>query len=337
MKRTVIRGTGRSIPSRLVTNEDLTHMMDTSDEWIQQRSGIKQRYWVPEGEVLGASDLGLEASTIALGKAGWTPKDIDFIIFATLSPDIFFPGSGCLLQHKLGLKSTPALDIRQQCSGFLYSLATADAFIKSGLANRILIVGAEIHSTGLDKTTRGRDVAVLFGDGAGAVCVEGVETDENIGVLASALHADGGDAELLWTELPASRLPERFPKDISPDDPRHYPVMNGQAVFKKALRKLPEVTNEVLAKAGLSLADVSLIIPHQANLRINQAYQQLMKIDESKVFNNIHKFGNTTAASIPIALDEALELNKTGGKGDTVLFVGFGAGLTWGGVLYRFP
>ncbi|MEA1966655.1 MAG: beta-ketoacyl-ACP synthase III [Thermodesulfobacteriota bacterium] len=336
MKRAIIKGTGRAIPSRLVTNEDLTKFMDTSDEWIQQRTGIKQRYWVPEGEEIGVSDLGLEASNIALERAGWKPEDIDFIIFATLSPDIFFPGSGCLLQHKLGLKSTPALDIRQQCTGFLYSLATADSYIKSGLAKKILIVGAEIHSTGLDKSTRGRDVSVIFGDGAGAVCVEAVETDEEIGVLASVLHADGSGADSLMTELPASRLPERFPKDLEKDSPRHYPVMDGQKVFKTALRKLPQVTKETLAKANLAIDDVDMIFPHQANLRINQAFQQLIKIDENKMFNNIHKYGNTTAASIPIAIDEALEQGVVGKKGDTVLFVGFGAGLTWGGILYRF-
>ena len=338
MKKTIIRGTGRAIPSRLVTNEDLSKMMDTSDEWIQQRTGIKQRYWMAEDEILGASDLGLEASRIALDRAGWSADDLDFIIFATLSPDIFFPGSGCLLQEKLGLTSTPALDIRQQCTGFLYSLATADAYIKSGMASKILIVGAEIHSSGLDKTTRGRDVAVLFGDGAGAVCVEGMNTEAEVGVLASALHADGRGAEGLMVELPASRLPDRLPLNLEGDDEisRYYPVMNGPAVFKQAVKKLPQVTREVLEKAGLTLDDVDMIFPHQANLRINQAYQQFIKVDDDKVFNNIQRYGNTTAASIPIALDEAIEQNRVGRSGCTVLFTGFGAGYTWGGVLYRF-
>ncbi len=337
VKKTVIRGTGRAIPSRLVTNDDLAKMMDTSDEWIQQRTGIKQRYWVPEGGIMGSSDLGLEASQKALEKAGWKPEDIDFIIFATLSPDIFFPGSGCLLQTKLGLKSTPALDIRQQCTGFLYSLATADAYIKSGLANKILIVGAEVHSTGLDKTTRGRDVAVIFGDGAGALCVEGVETEEKIGVIGSVLHADGKGADALMTELPASRLPERMALGLEGDETaRYYPVMNGPSVFKTAVKKLPEVTREIFTKTGLTMDDIDLIFPHQANLRINQAYQQFMKIDEKKIFNNIQKYGNTTAASIPIALDEALEQNLIGKQGDTVMFIGFGAGFTWGSVIYRF-
>ncbi|MBF0201113.1 MAG: ketoacyl-ACP synthase III [Desulfamplus sp.] len=337
MKRAVIRGTGRAVPSRLVTNADLSEMMDTTDGWIQERTGIKQRYWVQEGEILGASDLGLEASHKALEKAGWKPEDIDLIIFATLSPDIFFPGSGCLLQTKLGLSSIPALDIRQQCTGFLYSLVTADAYIRSGLAGKILVVGAEIHSTGLDKTTRGRDVAVLFGDGAGAVCVEGVETGTDMGVLASVLHADGSGAGALMTELPASRLPNRIPLDLKGEEvARYYPVMNGKSVFKTAVRKLPQVTREVLEKAALDIQDVDMIFPHQANLRINQAYQQYMKIDEGRIFNNIDRYGNTTAASIPIALDEALEQNIVGRNGETILFVAFGAGYTWGAVLYRF-
>lgn len=336
MKKTIIRGTGRAIPSRLVTNEDLTKIMDTSDEWIRQRTGIEQRYWIPEGEEMGVSDLGLEASKKALERAGWEPEDLDFIIFATLSPDIFFPGSGCLLQAKLGLKSTPALDIRQQCTGFLYGLATADSYIRSGLANKILVVGAEVHSTGLDKSTRGRDVTVIFGDGAGALCVEGVDTDENVGVLGSCLHADGSGADALMLELPASRLPERVPRGVSFDDPRYFPSMDGKKVFKKALRKLPEVTNEVLEKSKIALGDVDMFFPHQANLRINQAYQQIMNIDEAKIFNNIQRYGNTTAASIPIALDEAIEQNLVGKKNDTVLFLGLGAGITWGGIIYRF-
>ncbi len=336
MKRSVIKGTGRAVPSRLVTNEDLTKIMETSDEWIRQRTGIEQRYWIPEGEAIGASDLGLEASKKALDLAGWQAEDLDFIIFATLSPDIMFPGSGCLLADKLGLNSTPALDIRQQCTGFLYGLATADSYIKSGLANKILVVGAEVHSTGLDKSTRGRDVTVIFGDGAGAVCVEGIETDENIGVITSALHADGSGADSLMVELPASRLPDRMPKGVPTDDPRYYPSMDGKKVFKKAVRKLPEVTREVLEMANLAIDDIDMFFPHQANLRINQAYGQFMKIDESKIFNNIQRYGNTTAASIPMAFDEAMEQKLVGKKNDTVLFLGLGAGLTWGGIIYRF-
>ncbi|MBU0995619.1 MAG: ketoacyl-ACP synthase III [Proteobacteria bacterium] len=336
MKRTVIKGVGRYIPERLVTNEDLTKYMDTSDEWIQQRTGIKQRYWVPEEGNVGASDLGLIASKIALDRAGWVPEDIDMIIFATLSPDIFFPGSGCLLQYKLGLKSTPALDIRQQCTGFFYGLATADAYIKSGMANRILFVGAEVHSTGLDISTRGRDVAVIFGDGAGAICLEGVETDKNEGILSSALHASGKYADKLCLELPASRLNPRIKPEWLVDDCRHFPSMDGQAIFKQALVKLPQVAKETLDKAGLEIGDIDLVIPHQANLRINQAFQRTMNLPDEKIFNNIQKFGNTTAASIPVALDEAIEKNIVNVNNCTILFIGLGAGLTWAGMVYRF-
>ncbi len=334
-KRTLIRGTGRFLPDRLVTNEDMTQWMDTTDEWIRKRTGIEQRYWVnPEGQT-GASDLGLEASKIALDRAGWTAEEVDLIIFATLSPDIFFPGSGCLLQHKLGLSSTPALDIRQQCTGFIYGLATADAYIKSGLAERVLLVGAEVHSTGLDISTRGRDVAVIFGDGAAAVCLEGVETSENVGVLASVLHAEGKYAESLVLEAPASRVcPERITHQML-EEGRHYPKMDGKRIFKLAVTRLPELTLEVLDRAGLSSMDeIDLIIPHQANLRINEFYQLAMELPDGKVYNNIQKYGNTTAATIPLALDEVIEQGRYQ-KGDTVLFLGLGAGVTWGANLYR--
>jgi len=281
----------------------------------------------------GSSDLGLEASRIAMQRAGWKPEDIDLIIFATLSPDIFFPGPGCLMQHKLGLDATPALDIRQQCTGFLYGITTADAYIRSNLANRILLVGAEVHSTGLDISTRGRDVAVIFGDGAGAVCLEGVESDEPIGVLASALHANGKFAESLSVELGASRNNPRISKEQI-DEGRHFPKMDGKTIFKLAVQKLPEVVGEALEIAGLSLEDIDLFIPHQANLRINQFFQQSMKLPEDKVFHNIQRYGNTTAASIPIALDEALEMGVIG-DGSTVLFLGLGAGVTWGAVISK--
>jgi 3-oxoacyl-[acyl-carrier-protein] synthase-3 len=273
---------------------------------------------------------------MAMANAGWSAEDLDFIIFATLSPDIMFPGSGCLLQAKLGLNSTPALDIRQQCTGFLYGLATADAYIKAGLAQKILLVGGEVHSSGLDKSTRGRDVTVIFGDGAAALCIEGVETDENAGVLASALHADGHYAEALMAELPASRLPVRIPPGVPTDDPRYFPVMDGPAIFKKAVRMMPQVINEALDKAGMRLEDIDLIVPHQANMRINQALGQFLKLDENKIFHNIQKYGNTTAASIPLALHEAMAQGRIGKSGDVVLFVGLGAGLTWGSVIYKY-
>lgn len=333
MLKTIIKGTGRYVPERLVTNEDLTQWMETSDEWIQQRTGIKQRYWIPEEGDVGASDLGLEATRIALEKADWQPEDIDMIIFATLSPDAFFPGSGCFLQHKLGLTDTPALDIRQQCTGYLYGLVTADAYIRSGLYKRVLLVGGEVHSTGLNISTAGRDVAVIFGDGAAAVCLEAVETDENVGVLSSSLHARGELAESLWVEAPASRQNPRIDTEML-EEGRHYPYMDGKTIFKMAVKRLPEVTLKVLKQAGLSMDDVDLIIPHQANFRINQFYQQSMKIPEEKVYHNIQAFGNTTAASIPLALDEALEKGVVG-IDDTFLFLGLGSGVTWGAVVYK--
>ncbi|MCG6912215.1 MAG: ketoacyl-ACP synthase III [Deltaproteobacteria bacterium] len=334
MRRTLIKGTGRYLPDRLVTNDDLTQWMDTSDEWIEQRTGIKQRYWIPEEGGVGASDLGLEASKIAIERAGWAPEEIDLIIFATLSPDIFFPGSGCLLQAKLGLETTPALDIRQQCTGFLYGLTTADAYIRSGLAEKILFVGAEVHSTGLDISTAGRDVSVIFGDGAAAVCFEAGEGEESVGVLSSALHAQGELARSLMVEAPASREMPRINEKMLAER-RHYPSMDGKTIFKNALKRLPEVTNEALAKAGLALDDIDLFIPHQANLRINQFYQQSMKIPEGKVYNNIERYGNTTAATIPLALDEVIEKGMIT-SGSTLMFLGLGSGVTWGACIYRF-
>lgn len=334
MRRTFIKGTGRYLPDRLVTNDDLSQWMDTSDEWIEQRTGIKQRYWVPEEGGVGASDLGLEAAKIALDRAGWKPEDIDLIIFATLSPDIFFPGSGCLLQAKLGLETTPALDIRQQCTGFLYGLATADAYIRSNMANRILFVGAEVHSTGLDISTAGRDVTVIFGDGAAAVCFEAGEGGESVGVLSSALHAQGELAESLMLEAPASREMPRIDEQMLKDR-KHYPHMDGKTIFKSAVKRLPEVTHEALGMAGLELDDIDLFIPHQANLRINQFYQQSMKIPEGKVYNNIDRYGNTTAATIPLALDEVIEKGMIS-SGSTLMFLGLGSGVTWGACVYRF-
>lgn len=335
MLKAIIKASGRYVPPRVVTNEEMTRWMETSDEWIQKRTGICQRHWVPEQGGVGASDLGLEAAKIAMDRAGWQPGDIDLIIFATLSPDLFFPGSGCLLQHKLGLTTTPALDLRQQCTGFLYGMATADAFIRSGQYRRILVVGSEVHSTGLDISTRGRDVAVIFGDGAAAVCLEGIQTDDHVGILASALHAQGELATSLMVEAPASRLNPRLTHEML-DEGRHYPTMDGRTIFKEALRRLPQVTQEALDMAGIGLDAIDLFIPHQANLRINQAYEQSMGLAPGKVYNNIQRFGNTTAASIPLAMDEAIEKGLLG-PGKTAMFLGLGAGVTWGAVIYRFP
>lgn len=333
MKQSIIRSTGRYLPERVVTNHDMARWMDTSDEWIQQRTGIQERRWVDEEGETGAADLGLEATKTALDRAGWTPEDLDMIIFATLSPDLFFPGSGCLLQHKLGLKDTPALDIRQQCTGFLYGLMTADAYIKSGYANKILFVGSEVHSTGLEVSDRGRDVTVIFGDGAGAICLEGEETDRKTGVLGCSLHSQGKYAEALMVEAPASRHNPRLTAQMM-EEGRHYPTMDGRNVFKLAITRLPQVTKVVLEQAGLGIEDIDLVIPHQANLRINQAFQQSMGIAEEKMFHNIQRYGNTTAGSIPIAIDEAIEMELIG-KGSKVLFAALGAGLTWGAMIYQ--
>lgn len=334
MIRSLIRGTGKFLPPRIVSNLELTRWMDTSDEWIRQRSGIEQRHWVPEEGGVGPSDLGLEAAKIALQNAGWTASDIDFILFATMTPDIFLPGAGCLMQHKLGLDDTPTLDIRQQCSAFMYGMATADAYIRSGLAKRILFVGAEVHSTALDLTDRGRDTAVLFGDGAGAVCLEGVEETRPVGVISSVLHAQGALANVLIVEAPGCKF-KPFISHEALNAARHCPVMDGKMVFKTAVRRLPLVAQEALDKVGLAVKDIDLFIPHQANYRINQAFQEAIGVSEDKVFHNVQKYGNTTAASIPIALDEALRQGRIG-SGNTVMFLGLGAGLTWGAVIYRF-
>jgi len=334
MIRTVIRGTGRYLPPRVVTNDDLAQWMDTSDEWIRQRTGIEQRHWVDQEHPEGASDLGLHASRIALERAGWKTTDIDLIIFATLSPDLNFPGSGCLLQHKLGLETTPALDIRQQCTGFLYGMATADAFIRSGIYRRILFVGAEVHSSGLDVSTAGRDVTVIFGDGAAAVCFEALETDAAVGVLGQRLHAQGEFAESLMVEAPASRLWPRLSEEMLRQG-RHYPRMDGKLIFKLALRRLPETAMAVLAETGIDKHDVDLYIPHQANMRINQFFEKQMELAEGKVYHNIQRYGNTTAATIPLAIDEALEKGIIG-AGSTICCFGLGAGVTWGVSIYRF-
>lgn len=333
--RTIIRSTGRFTPKNVITNQQLTQWMETSDEWIRQRTGIEERRWVDQKNGTGPSDLAYEASKIALDRAGWRAEDLDLIIFATLSPDMLFPGSGCLLQAKLGLETTPALDIRQQCTGFIYGLTTADAYLKAGLAKRILFVGAEVHSAGLDITTRGRDVAVLFGDGAGAVCLEAVDTNENVGILAHSIHSQGKFADQLFVEGQSFRQWPSITHEML-DQARQYPKMEGPAVFKHATRRMPEAAAEVLEKAKLSVADIDLLIPHQANLRINQMVQKGLGLPDEKVFNNIMRYGNTTAASIPLALDEAIELGKVPAKA-TLLFVAFGAGFTWGALAYRAP
>lgn len=329
MIRTRIVGSGFYVPENVVTNEQMTKLVPTSEEWIRERTGIQQRHFVTEE--IGVSDLGFEAARRALERANLEPQALDFIIFATLSPDYMFPGSGCLLQEKLGVPGIGALDIRTQCTGFVYGLSVADAFIRSGTYKRVLLVGAEVHSTGLEYNERGRHIAVLFGDGAGAVVLEAGE--DGRGVLSTHLHADGRYAKELWTENPGSRrIPRLHPGML--EDGSCYPQMNGREVFKHAVTKFPEVIKEALSANDLTIDDVALIIPHQANLRITEAVTQRLKISPEKVYSNIQRYGNTTAASIPIALCEALDEGKIK-DGDVIILASFGSGFTWASAAVR--
>jgi 3-oxoacyl-[acyl-carrier-protein] synthase-3 len=329
MKRARIISTGHYVPERIVTNEEMTKLVPTTDEWIRERSGIQQRHFVDRE--IGVSDLGYEATQIALQRAGLKAADIDFIVFATISPDYMFPGSGCVMQQRLGIPGVGALDVRTQCTGFVYGLAVANAFIQSGQYQRILLVGAEIHSTGLEFNERGRHIAVLFGDGAGAVILEASENGR--GVLSTHLHADGRYAKELWAENPGSRrIPRLYPGIL--EDGSCCPQMNGREVFKHAVTKFPEVIMEALQTNNLTLDEVKLVIPHQANLRISEAVTQRLGLPPEKVFNNIQRYGNTTAASIPIALDEALEQGKIH-EGDIIVLASFGSGFTWASAAIR--
>ncbi len=331
MKSSTILGVGHYVPTKVVTNDDLSKRMTTSDEWIVQRSGIKERRFI-EHSGIGASDLAVPASKMALEHAGTDLKEIDAIIFATLSPDHNFPGSGCFLGHKLGLPGVPALDVRNQCSGFLYGLSIADAWIRAGVYKKVLLVGAEVHSTGIELTDRGRDVAVLFGDGAGAAVI-GEAPDDGSGIKAIKLHADGAGAKDLWLEAPASAYDPRLTKEMI-DEGKHYPQMNGKQVFRWATEKMPEVSREVLAASQLSAADVDLFVPHQANMRINQMVCAKLGIPETKTVHNIEKYGNTTAATIPLGLSEAWREGRCR-RGSNVLFAAFGSGYTWGAAVVR--
>lgn len=330
MPRTAIVSLGTHVPERVVTNQELTTMMETSDEWIQQRTGIRERRWV--GANTGSTDLALEASKKALAAAGWQPSDVEAIVYATLSPDHNFPGDACFLQAKLGIPGTAALDVRNQCSGFIYGLSVADAWIRAGQYKRILLVGSEVHSTGLDVSTRGRDVTVIFGDGAGAACLEATE-DPNRGVLSTHLHADGRFAKDLWTEAPASRYTPRLDAGMLAEA-RHFPKMDGSKVFKHAVVKMPEVVREALAKSNLHARDISLLIPHQANLRITEAVQKSLELRDDQVFSNIQRYGNTTAASIPLALSEGIA-ERNIQRGALIVLAAFGAGFTWASAALR--
>ena len=346
MPKAIIAGIGHYVPTNVVSNNDLLQYMDTSDEWIQERTGIKERRYAHRTAET-TTTMGVEAAKIAIERAGISNKDVDFIIFATLSPDYYFPGCGVLLQRAMKMNEIGALDIRNQCSGFVYALSVADQFIKTGMYKNILLVCSEKHSFGLDFSTRGRNISVIFGDGAAAVVLQPTE-DINRGILSTHLHSDGESAEILamfnpgthanhWVPEPVAdfddaTIGEMFMSHQMIDKAQNFPNMDGPAVFKKAVVKFPETIMEALEKNNYKPADLKLLIPHQANLRIAQFVQQKMQLKDEQVYNNIERFGNTTAASIPIALSEAWEQGKIN-RGDLICMAAFGSGFTWGSAL----
>jgi 3-oxoacyl-[acyl-carrier-protein] synthase-3 len=322
------------VPDRRVTNDDLSKLMDTTDNWITERTGIKERRFI-EHEGITTSMLGEAAARRALEQAKWQPSDVDLIVVATLSPDLYFPGVGVLLQNRLGCRHIPALDIRAQCSGLVYGLSCIDGYIKSRQAKKVLLVCAEVQSPVLDLTTRGREMAVLFGDGAGALCIEGVEvsTEGEIGIIDSYLGSDGSGAEVLCMKLPGTATPG-FIRTSDIDSGLVHPQMEGKVVFKNAVTRLLETAQILLKRNRLQPSDISLIIPHQANLRINEMVREQLGLSSERVFNNIQKYGNTTAATIPICMSEAVSEGRLK-AGDLVLTLAFGAGFTWGGNIIR--
>ena len=348
MTRSKIAGIGMYVPSNVVTNNDLTKYMDTSDAWIQERTGIKERRYAHRTEET-TTTMGVEAAKIALERAGTTPQEIDFVVFATLSPDYYFPGCGVLVQRALKMKEVGALDVRNQCSGFVYALSVADQFIKTGMYKNILVIGSEKHSFGLDFSTRGRNVSVIFGDGAGAVVLQPTEK-ENEGILSTHLHSDGDSAEILamfnpgthanhWlpqklADFDDAEMGEMFMSHAMLDKAQLFPTMDGPAVFKKAIVKFPEVIMESLKANGYKPSDINLLVPHQANLRIAQFVQQYLGLRDDQVYNNIQKYGNTTAASIPLALCEAWQQGKIR-SGDLICLAAFGSGFTWASALLK--
>ncbi|WP_298156879.1 beta-ketoacyl-ACP synthase III [Flavobacterium sp.] len=334
MYNSKISGLGFYVPDNVVTNDYLSKIIETNDEWIQERTGIKERRHIVRGED-NTTGMGVKAAKIAIERSGVAYEDIDFIVFATLSPDYYFPGPGVTVQKELGLRTVGALDIRNQCSGFVYGISVADQYIKTGMYKNILVIGSEVHSVGLDMTTRGRGVSVIFGDGAGAAVLSR-EEDPNKGILSTHLHAEGAYAEELFLDAPGmgSRWVTDILADNDPNDESYYPHMNGQFVFKNAVVRFTEVINEGLLKNNLSVSDINMLIPHQANLRISQFIQQKFQLGDDQVYNNIQRYGNTTAASIPIALTEAWELGKIQ-SGDLVVLAAFGSGFTWGSVIIR--
>lgn len=330
MIRTEFISTGFYVPERVVRNEEFTQWMDTSDEWIRTRSGIVERHWARDDQA--TSDLAVEATNVALERAGMQAKDLDCIVFATLSPDYMFPGAGVYLQRKLGITDIPCIDIRNQCTGFIYGLSVADAWIRTGQYRRVLLVGAELQSSGLDLTTRGRDTAVLFGDGAGAALL-GPTSEDGRGVLSTHIYADGANAELLWCDLGGSANRPRLSAEQL-EKGMHFPKMVGREVFKHASTRMPASVMEALKVNGLKLEDITILIPHQANQRITEMVQKQLALRDDQVYSNIDRYGNTTAASIPIALHE-LVVDGRIRKGDLVMLTAFGSGFTWGSAAIR--
>ncbi|MCB9262340.1 MAG: ketoacyl-ACP synthase III [Flavobacteriales bacterium] len=332
MQNSRIAGMGFYVPENVVTNNELSKLMDTNHEWIVERTGIEERRWVVPGEDT-TSGMGVKAAKMAIANAGLQPNDIDFIVFATLSPDYYFPGPGVQVQEALGIGTVGALDVRNQCSGFVYGLSVADQFIKTGMYKNVLVVGSELHSGGLDKTTRGRGVSVIFGDGAGAAVL--TACDNSRGILSTHLHSQGEHAKELALIGPATnRWVNQIIADNDADDTSYFPYMNGNFVFKHAVTRFPEVIMEALNKNGYQPSDIDLLVPHQANLRISQFIQKSMKLADNQVYSNIQKYGNTTAASIPIALCEAINEGKVK-EGDLVCLAAFGSGFTWASALIR--
>jgi 3-oxoacyl-[acyl-carrier-protein] synthase-3 len=330
MPRTRFLGTGLAVPDRVVTNDELSRLMDTTDEWIRTRTGIQERRWVTEGET--GVELGLKASERALEMAGLAPGDLDAIVYATSSPDHFAPGNGVYLQRMLGMATVPALDVRAQCSGFIYALSVADSWIRTGQFRRILVVGSEVQSTGLELSSAGRHVAVIFADGAGAV-VLGADNSANGGILAFDLHSEGAHAEKLWVDSPGSMYHPRVSHQQI-DAGRQYLEMDGKEVFRHAVVRMPESVRAVLSSAGQTLEDLSLLLAHQANLRISEVMQKNLGLRDDQVYNNIMWYGNTTAATIPIALDECVRGERLR-PGDLLVMTAFGSGFMWGSVAVR--
>jgi len=330
MLRSRILGTGFAVPDQVVTNEDLARVMDTSDEWIRTRTGIRERRWVREGET--GVDLAVQATRPALEMAGIDAGEVDAILFATSSPDHFAPGNGVFLQRMLGLGPIPAIDVRTQCSGFVYALSIADAYVRTGQFRRLLVVGAEVQSTGLEVSSRGRNTAVIFADGAGAVVV-GPAEDDSSGILGFDLHSDGAYAEKLWVDAPGSMYHPRASREQI-DAGRQYLEMDGREVFRHAVARMPESVRAVLSAAGHTTADLKLLLAHQANLRIAEAIQKELGLGDDQVYNNIASYGNTTAATIPIALDECVRAGRIE-RGDLLVFTAFGSGFLWGSAAVR--